>query len=93
MAADLNDLSAFVTVARAGGFRDAARSGGVSTSSLSLAVRRLEAKLGVRLLNRTTRSIAPTEAGARLLERLEHVPAELNRRDSQEVVGGRVWRH
>jgi DNA-binding transcriptional LysR family regulator len=70
MAADLNDLSAFVTVAQAGGFRDAARSGGVSASSLSEAVRRLEAKLGVRLLNRTTRSIAPTEAGARLLERL-----------------------
>jgi DNA-binding transcriptional LysR family regulator len=46
-----------------GGFRDAARSGGVSISSLSLAVRRLEGKLGVRLLNRTTRSIAPTEAG------------------------------
>jgi DNA-binding transcriptional LysR family regulator len=70
MAADLNDLAAFVTVAQAGGFRDAARLGGVSASSLSEAVRRLEAKLGVRLLNRTTRSIAPTEAGARLLERL-----------------------
>jgi DNA-binding transcriptional LysR family regulator len=70
MAADLNDLSAFVMVAQAGGFRDAARLGGVSASSLSEAVRRLESKLGVRLLNRTTRSIAPTEAGARLLERL-----------------------
>ncbi len=70
MAADLGDLSAFVTVARAGGFRDAARLTGVSASSLSEAVRRLEAKLGVRLLNRTTRSIAPTEAGARLIERL-----------------------
>ncbi len=70
MAADLNDLSAFVIVARAGGFRDAARLRGVSASSLSEAVRRLEAKLGVRLLNRTTRSIAPTEAGARLIERL-----------------------
>ncbi|MBV8439598.1 MAG: LysR family transcriptional regulator [Hyphomicrobiales bacterium] len=70
MAADLNDLSAFVTVARAHGFRDAARLSGVSASSLSEAVRRLEAKLGVRLLNRTTRSIAATEAGARLLERL-----------------------
>ena len=70
MAAELNDLSAFVAVAQAGGFRDAARLGGVSPSSLSEAVRRLEAKLGVRLLNRTTRSIAPTEAGARLLERL-----------------------
>src|ERR1700726_4949909 len=70
MTADLNDLSAFVAVAQAGGFRDAARLGGVSASSLSEAVRRLESNLGVRLLNRTTRSIAPTEAGARLLERL-----------------------
>jgi len=70
MAADLNDIAAFMMVAKAGGFRDAARSAGVSASSLSEAVRRLEAKLGVRLLNRTTRSIAPTEAGARLLERL-----------------------
>src|SRR5271157_5536200 len=70
MEADLNDLSAFSTVARAHGFRDAARLCGVSASSLSEAVRRLEGKLGVRLLNRTTRSIAPTEAGARLLERL-----------------------
>ncbi len=70
MAADLGDLTAFVAVARAGGFRDAARASGVSTSSLSEAVRRLEARFGVRLLNRTTRSVAPTEAGARLLERL-----------------------
>jgi DNA-binding transcriptional LysR family regulator len=70
MAPNLNDLSAFVAVAQAGGFRDAAQLGSVSASSLSEAVRRLEAKLGVRLLNRTTRSIAPTEAGARLLERL-----------------------
>jgi DNA-binding transcriptional LysR family regulator len=73
MAADLADLSAFVAVVRAGGFRDGARASGGSASSLSLAVRRLEKKLGVRLLNRTTRSIAPTEAGTRLFERL--VPA------------------
>jgi DNA-binding transcriptional LysR family regulator len=70
MAADLGDLSAFMVVARAGGFRDGARVSGGSASSLSEAVRRLEARLGVRLLNRTTRSVAPTEAGARLLERL-----------------------
>ena len=70
MPTNLNDLSAFVSVVRAGGFRDASRVAGVSASSLSEAVRRLEASLGVRLLNRTTRSIAPTEAGARLLERL-----------------------
>jgi DNA-binding transcriptional LysR family regulator len=77
MAADLNDLSAFAAVAQAGGFRDAARLGGVSASSLSGAVRRLEAKLGMRLLNRTTRSIAPTEAGARLLERLRPALGEV----------------
>lgn len=70
MAIDLNELSAFVMVARAGGFRDGARAGNVPASSLSEAVRRLEARLGVRLLNRTTRSVVPTEAGARLLERL-----------------------
>ena len=70
MAMDLNDLSAFVSVARAGGFRDAAKRSGTAASSLSEAVRRLEEKLGVRLLNRTTRSVAPTEAGAHLLERL-----------------------
>jgi DNA-binding transcriptional LysR family regulator len=70
MAADLGDLTAFVAVARAGGFRDAARTTGSSASSLSEAVRRLETKLGVRLLNRTTRSVVPTEAGARLLDRL-----------------------
>jgi len=68
--ADLADLGAFVAVARAGGFRDGARASGTSASGISEAVRRLEAKLGVRLLNRTTRSVVPTEAGARLLERL-----------------------
>ncbi len=67
---DLGDLNAFVAVARAGGFRQAARVTGVSASALSEAVRRVEARLGVRLLNRTTRSVAPTEAGTRLLERL-----------------------
>ncbi len=77
MALELNDLSAFVTVARAGGFRDGARVGGVSASSLSEAVRRLESRLGVRLLNRTTRSISPTEAGARLLERLTPALGEI----------------
>jgi DNA-binding transcriptional LysR family regulator len=77
MPAELNDLSAFVAVVRAGGFRDAARAGGVSASRLSEAVRRLEARLGVRLLNRTTRSIAPTEAGARLVERLSPALGEI----------------
>jgi DNA-binding transcriptional LysR family regulator len=70
MAAALGDLTAFVTVARSGGFRDAARATGNSASALSEAVRRLETRLGVRLLNRTTRSVVTTEAGARLLDRL-----------------------
>jgi len=73
MATELDDLSAFVAVVRAKGFRDSARASGASASSVSEKVRRLEAKLGVRLLNRTTRSVAPTEAGLRLFERL--VPA------------------
>ena len=63
------DLDAFVAVARARGFRGAAAARGASASGLSEAVRRLEAALGVRLLNRTTRSVTPTEAGERLLER------------------------
>jgi len=70
MKADLADLNAFLAVAQARGFRDAARTVGSSASTLSEAVRRLEARLGVRLLHRTTRSVVPTEAGARLIERL-----------------------
>ena len=70
MKVDLGDLNAFVAVSHAKGFREAARAGGGSASSLSEAVRRLERALGVRLLNRTTRSVMPTEAGARLLDRL-----------------------
>ncbi|RQH07479.1 LysR family transcriptional regulator [Paraburkholderia dinghuensis] len=70
MQIDLSDLNAFVAVARAKGFREGARAIGSSASGLSEAVRRLEARLGVRLLHRTTRSVVPTEAGERLLERL-----------------------
>ena len=70
MEIDLGDLNAFLAVARAKGFRDGARASGGSASGLSEAVRRLETQLGVRLLHRTTRSVAPTEAGQRLLERL-----------------------
>ena len=70
MKADLGDLNAFLAVARARGFRQAARTGGGSASALSDAVRRLETGLGIRLLHRTTRSVTPTEAGARLIERL-----------------------
>lgn len=69
-APDLAELDVFAAVARARSFRGAAALRGVSASTLSETVRRLEARLGVRLLNRTTRSVTPTEAGARLLERL-----------------------
>ncbi len=90
MATDLGDLSAFVAVARAGGFREAARTMGVSASSLSETVRRLEGALGVRLLNRTTRSVAPTGAGARLLERLAPALGEVEAAlDLVEDFGGR----
>ncbi|WP_418121770.1 LysR family transcriptional regulator [Variovorax sp. 160MFSha2.1] len=67
---ELSDLGAFVAVTRARSFRGAAALRGVSPSSLSEAMRRLEAQLGVRLLNRTTRSVTPTEAGQRLLDRI-----------------------
>jgi DNA-binding transcriptional LysR family regulator len=77
MKTNLADLNAFVSVARAGGFRDGARTSGVSASGLSEAVRRLEAHLCIRLLNRTTRSVAPTEAGKRLLERLTPALSEV----------------
>jgi len=84
MKPDLSDLTAFVTVARARGFRDGARLSGASASSLSEAVRRLETQLGVRLLNRTTRSVAATEAGQRLLERLAPALSEIE--DAIDVV-------
>jgi DNA-binding transcriptional LysR family regulator len=74
---DLADLEAFAAVARARSFRSVARLRGVSASSLSEALRRLETRLGVRLLNRTTRSVTPTEAGQRLLERLQPALSEV----------------
>ena len=68
--ADLNDLQAFRAVARERSFTRAAARLGVSPSALSQALRGLEARLGLRLLTRTTRSVAPTEAGERLLRGL-----------------------
>ncbi|MET0708224.1 MAG: LysR family transcriptional regulator, partial [Tardiphaga sp.] len=67
---DLRDISAFVAVARTRNFRRAARESRVSVSSLSQRLRDMEARLGVRLLNRTTRSVALTEAGELLLARV-----------------------
>jgi DNA-binding transcriptional LysR family regulator len=78
---NLNDLAAFVAVAREGGFTRAAAKLGVSQSALSHNLKGLEARLGVRLLTRTTRSVSPTEAGERLLAtlapRFDEIDAEL----------------
>ncbi|MBS0348179.1 MAG: LysR family transcriptional regulator [Proteobacteria bacterium] len=78
---NFNDLLAFVAVARAGSFTRAAAQLGVSQSALSHTVRALEARLGIRLLTRTTRSVSPTEAGERLLRTVaphfEEIEAEL----------------
>jgi DNA-binding transcriptional LysR family regulator len=78
---NLDDLLAFVAVARERSFTRAAAKLGVSQSALSHTMRELEARLGVRLLTRTTRSVSPTEAGDRLLNsvgpRLEEIEAEL----------------
>ena len=86
MSHDLGDLNAFVAVARARGFREAARASGSSASGISEAVRRLEAQLGVRLLHRTTRSVVPTEVGQRLLERLAPALTEIDA--ALDVVNG-----
>lgn len=75
---DLSDLDAFVGVASVRSFRGAAKLRSVSPSALSEAVRRLEAHLDVRLLNRTTRSVTPTQAGQILLDRLKPAFGEVN---------------
>src|SRR5258708_39944573 len=67
---ELAEMHAFVTVAERCSFASAAVQLGMSRSRLSETVRELEARLGVRLLNRTTRSLAPTLAGERLLARI-----------------------
>ncbi|MES2115472.1 MAG: LysR family transcriptional regulator [Pseudomonadota bacterium] len=76
-----NDLMAFLCVAREGSFTRAAAQLGVSQSALSHTIRALEARLGVRLLTRTTRSVAPTPAGERLMATLapcfDDIEAEL----------------
>src|SRR3954453_16046909 len=78
---ELVDLNAFLTVAEEQSFTRAAAKLGTSQSALSHTVRRLETRLGVRLLTRTTRHVAPTEAGERLLKTLgpalDDIAAEL----------------
>lgn len=75
---DFPGLSAFVAVATHRSFRKAASELGVSPSAVSHLLRDLEERLGVRLLNRTTRSVAPSDAGAKLLQRLQPMFRDLN---------------
>jgi DNA-binding transcriptional LysR family regulator len=92
---NLNDLTAFLAVGRERSFTKAAAKLGVSQSALSHTIRELEARLGLRLLTRTTRSVSPTEAGERLLRnvgpRLEEVEAELDAvREFREKPSGTI---
>src|SRR3954452_23046089 len=84
MAQGFDKLAAFATVAKERSFTRAGAKLGVSPSALSQTIKALEARIGVRLLARTTRSVAPTEAGERLLqtiaprfEEIKHALAEL----------------
>lgn len=86
MRPSLPDLDVFVAIARAGGFRGAARATGESPSGLSERMRRLEERLGVRLFNRTTRSVALTDAGRDLLGKLE--PALREVEAALDIVNG-----
>jgi DNA-binding transcriptional LysR family regulator len=83
---ELSVLSAFLAVAEERSFTRAARRLGVSPSALSHAIRGLEERIGVRLLSRTTRSVAPTEAGEQFIARLG--PALSDVRGALDQVSG-----
>jgi DNA-binding transcriptional LysR family regulator len=92
---DINDLLAFLAIAQDGSFTKAAAKLGVSQSALSHAMRGLEARLGVRLLTRTTRKVSVTAAGERLLRslapRFEEIEAELDAlSELREKPGGTI---
>ncbi|MGS2872967.1 LysR family transcriptional regulator [Enterobacter huaxiensis] len=92
---NFNDLLSFMVVARERSFTRAAAQLGVSQSALSHAMRNLEARLDVRLLTRTTRSVAPTEAGERLLMRLSPHLLEIEQeltalRDTRDTPAGNI---
>ncbi|HEY5214852.1 MAG TPA: LysR family transcriptional regulator, partial [Acidobacteriaceae bacterium] len=85
---DLSSLSTFLLVAEERSFTRAAKRQGVSPSAVSHSMRALEEEIGVRLLSRTTRSVAPTEAGERLLSRLKPALEEVGE-TLGEISGGR----
>lgn len=80
MSENLNDLRAFILVAQVGSFTRAAGQLGVSQSALSYTIRMLEERIGVKLLNRTTRSVSTTQAGERLLEDIEPLIAGIDQK-------------
>ncbi|MFC0684174.1 LysR family transcriptional regulator [Novosphingobium clariflavum] len=82
---ELNDLHAFIAIAEERSFTRAAAKMGISQSALSHKIRRLEARLGVRLLSRTTRSVSPTDVGERLLGGL--IPAFAQIKDHLDMLG------
>src|SRR5690242_1253372 len=83
---DLSALAAFVAVAEERSFTRAAKRVGVSPSAISHAMRGLEDGMGVRLLSRTTRSVAPTDAGQRLLSRIRPALSDIG--EALEQVSG-----
>lgn len=85
---DLDDLAAFATIARVRSFTRAAAELGLSPSALSHAMKALEARVGVRLLARTTRSVAPTAAGEQLLRSLDPALAQV----TQSLAALADWR-
>lgn len=92
---DLGDLMNLLVIAEEGSFTRAATRLGISQSALSQAMRRLEGRLGIRLLNRTTRSVAPTEAGERLIETLRPALDEVSEKlaavtSMRETIGGTI---
>ncbi len=88
---DIAELRAFAAVVQHAGFARAARHLGLAPSALSQTIRQLEARLGVRLLNRTTRSVAPTPAGARLHERLLPALQEIEAATAEAITAtGRI---
>src|SRR5262245_38979175 len=96
--ADLADLFAFAAVAETLSFRGAAHRVGVTPSAISHAMRQLEQRLGMRLLHRTTRSVALTDQGRRLFEQIKPAMADINaalQALEQERLhpSGRLWLH
>ena len=83
-ATDLTELAAFDAVARHRSFRRASEERGVTASAVSHAVSNLEARLGIRLLNRTTRSVSLTDAGAKLFAQLSPAFAATSARRSTD---------